>query len=209
MITDTPSEGDVSLVCDGRVATIYFDENDQEVVGIAARDFAADVQRVTGVRPAVTSSLDALDDTAVIIGTVGVSAGVEASLAASDVDPVTLAEKRESFVIATVEAPMSGVDSCVLIVGSDRRGTAYGVYELSRRVGVSPWYWWADVAPAERESLIVEAMSYREGPPVGGVPRYLPQRRRLRPPAVGVRDVRSRGGGRQPRTRAEDVRSDL
>lgn len=165
MLTESLSESGVPLVCDDAIATIYFDEGDHDVVGISARDFADDVQRVTGVRPSVSSSLDELTGTAVIVGTLGDSAGVEASLPASDVNTASLAEKQESFVITTIQTPISSVDSCVLIVGSDRRGTAYGVYELSKRIGVSPWYWWADVAPTERESLAVEATTYREGPP--------------------------------------------
>ena len=53
----------------------------------------------------------------------------------------------------------------MVIAGSDRRGTAYGVYELSKRIGVSPWYWWADVTPAHREALHVSPERVRVGPP--------------------------------------------
>ena len=53
----------------------------------------------------------------------------------------------------------------MVIAGSDRRGTAYGVYELSKRIGVSPWYWWADVTPAHREALYVSPERLRVGPP--------------------------------------------
>ena len=165
MITESPSEDDVPLVSDDATATIYVDESDHDVVGVSARDLADDIRRVTGVRPPVSGSLDDLSGAAVIVGALGDSAGVDACLEASDVDAATLAGKRESFVITTARAPVPGVDSCVLIVGSDRRGTAYGVYELSKRIGVSPWYWWADVAPRERALLAVEATTYREGPP--------------------------------------------
>jgi hypothetical protein len=53
----------------------------------------------------------------------------------------------------------------LVIAGSDRRGTAYGVYELSRRIGVSPWYWWADVTPAHRDTLYISPERLRVGPP--------------------------------------------
>ncbi|AHG01821.1 hypothetical protein HALLA_00590 (plasmid) [Halostagnicola larsenii XH-48] len=165
MLTESPSESDVPLVIDDELATIYFDEDDHDVVGISARDLAADVQRVTGDKPPVSSSLDDLAGPAVIVGTLGNSTGVETCLPEDSIDAASLSKKQESFVITTVEPSISGVDSCVLIVGSDKRGTAYGVYELSERIGVSPWYWWADIPSETRESLVVEAGTYREGPP--------------------------------------------
>jgi len=180
MLTESPSEADVPIVHGDEIATIYFDEDDHDVVGIAARDFADDVQRVTGDRPSVSSSFEDPAGPAVVVGTLGDSDVVEACLSAPDDEPClpergvdgdrdwdldTLAEKRESFVVTTVDPPISDVDSCVLVVGSDRRGTAYGVYELSERMGVSPWYWWADVPPESRESVVVEAGTYHAGPP--------------------------------------------
>lgn len=162
MITESPTRGDVPLVHDGTVADIYVDETDADVVGIAATDLRDDIERVTGERPAVVDSLDELSGHAVVVGTLGNSKGV----AASDVDIDSLRDERESFVVATVpDGPTPDVESCVLIVGSDRRGTAYGAYELSKRIGVSPWYWWADVEPADRDVVAVGAESYADGPP--------------------------------------------
>jgi hypothetical protein len=60
---------------------------------------------------------------------------------------------------------LPGVPSALVIVGSDRRGTAFGVYELSQAIGVSPWYWWADVTPAKKSALFVAAGTRRFGPP--------------------------------------------
>src|SRR6185369_1060922 len=63
--------------------------------------------------------------------------------------------KWESFQIETVNNPFPNVENALVITGSDRRGTAFGVYEMSQKIGVSPWVWWADVAPEIRENLIV------------------------------------------------------
>jgi hypothetical protein len=60
---------------------------------------------------------------------------------------------------------LPGVKQALVIVGSDRRGTAYGVYELSQRIGVSPWYWWDDVTPAHRDTLYVSPQRVQVGPP--------------------------------------------
>ena len=61
----------------------------------------------------------------------------------------------EAFQIEVVEAPLPGVARALVIAGSDKRGTIYGIYELAEQIGVSPWYWWADVAPERRDALFV------------------------------------------------------
>lgn len=165
MLTNSPAAADVPLVHDGAVADVYVDDTDADVVGIAAADLRADVERVTDERPAVTHSLDDCSGPAVVVGTLGNSTGVAACVEAGDVAVDRIRGERESHLVETVDVPFPDVDDCVLVAGSDRRGTAYGVYELSKRMGVSPWYWWADVEPDERESVAVEAGSYADGPP--------------------------------------------
>ena len=165
MISDAPLDSGVPVVLDTVVADIYVDPDDYEVANIVATDLGDDVERVTGRHPELTGSLESLSEYAVIVGTFGHSEGVEKCLPASDIDAEQLADKRESFVIETIEEPLPGLKSCVLIAGSDRRGTAYGAYELSKRIGVSPWYWWADVPADQRESIVLEAGTYRFGPP--------------------------------------------
>lgn len=165
MITDKPSDGDVPIVSGNALADIYVDGDDHEVANIAATDVGDDIERVTGRSPTVTGSIDELSETAVIVGTIGRSEGVKRCLQASDVDAATLTDERESFVIETIKQPLPDVESCVLIAGSDRRGTAYGAYELSERIGVSPWYWWADVTVAEHDRIFVESGTHSFGPP--------------------------------------------
>ncbi|WP_123537688.1 glycosyl hydrolase 115 family protein [Halosimplex salinum] len=163
MITETPGEGDVPLVGDG-VADVYVDPDDHGVVERAAEDLTADVERVTGARPSVVNGLDG-SGAVVVVGTLGESAGVDACRDAADADLDALADERESFVVETLADPPVDADAAVLVAGSDRRGTAYGAYELGRELGVSPWYWWADVAPDQRETAAVEAGTHRDGPP--------------------------------------------
>ncbi len=64
----------------------------------------------------------------------------------------------EAFCLQTVARPAAGVQNALVIVGSDRRGTAYGVFELSEQLGVSPWYWWADV-PVKRRLPRISKMA--------------------------------------------------
>ncbi len=61
--------------------------------------------------------------------------------------------------------PLPGVDQALVICGSDKRGTIYGIYEISEQIGVSPWYWWADVPATHHDNLFIKAGTYVQGPP--------------------------------------------
>jgi hypothetical protein len=146
-------------------AGVYVDAGDWPVARIAARDLAADIERVAGRKPAVTSDAAALPESAVLIGTLGRSPLIDRLAADGRIDVGDAQGQWETAVIAAVERPLPGVKRGLVIAGSDRRGTAYGVYELSRRIGVSPWVWWADVTPARRETLRVPGERIKIGPP--------------------------------------------
>jgi len=177
-VNTTGGGQDVALVDAAGVARLVMAPSDAKVVGHALRDLAADLERVTGRRPAILSGVDgagassvsasASDSaaaTAVLVGTLGKSELADRLAASGKIDLSALRGKWESFVIATVEQPLPGVARALVIVGSDPRGTAYGVYELSQAIGVSPWTWWADVAPARKDALYVAAGMRRFGPP--------------------------------------------
>ena len=66
--------------------------------------------------------------------------------------------------VTTVENP-ADKSPMLVIAGSDRRGTAFGLTSMSRAIGVSPWYWWADVTPAAKSALYVEPGRFRQGEP--------------------------------------------
>ncbi|MFT3866854.1 MAG: glycosyl hydrolase 115 family protein [Nibricoccus sp.] len=170
-VSDTAKSGDFPLVHDGRTVPIRYSTEDYKVVEIAAQDLAADVERVTGFKPVViTATGDGMAKGkvaphAIWIGTLGKSPLIDGLVSAGKVDVTELRGKWESFLIATVESPQPGVKQALVIVGSDRRGTAYGVYELSQAIGVSPWYWWADVVPEKKNALYVASGTRRFGPP--------------------------------------------
>ncbi len=65
----------------------------------------------------------------------------------------SLAIKKEAFIIKTIK-------NQIFVVGSDARGTAYGILELSRLAGVSPWIWWGDVAPEKKATLTLPTNFY-------------------------------------------------
>ena len=160
IVSDSPASTDAfPLVASGVAAPLWHDAADHASVIRALGDLRADLHRVTDLSPAL-SAVPAASPPAsrpVIIGTVGHSALVDSLLASGKLDATTLAGRWEGFVIATIARPLPGVDQALVIAGSDRRGTLYGIYELSRQIGVSPWYWWADVPVPRRPRLFVDA----------------------------------------------------
>jgi len=167
LLKDTVSAAsDFPIVLDGRAATILVDQSDAKVLHIAAGLLAADIQRVTGVKPKVSSDLALGRSGPVIVaGTLGGSSLITDLANRGKLDGTAVEGKWESYVISTVMDPFPGVSQALVIAGSDRRGTAYGVFEISETIGVSPWVWWADVPPKHRDSLVIGAGTHLQGPP--------------------------------------------
>ena len=142
-------KGTFPLCADGRLSPVSVSPREPLTVRKVAALFADDVQRVTGQRPAVCSGQKP-KNRSVVIATIGHNAYVDGLIARGRLDVSAIRGGWEQFVIRTV-------DDRLLIVGSDRRGTAYGVFTLSEEMGVSPWYWWADVPVRHRDALFVDA----------------------------------------------------
>jgi hypothetical protein len=157
--------GDFKLVYRNEAATIVTDPNDFKVVEIAADDLAADIERVTHKTPAIVNDIKTLRGQAVLIGTLGKGGYIDKLAKTEKLDVSGIRNKWESFLITTVKNPFPGLDSALVVAGSDRRGTAYGIFELSDMIGVSPWYWWADVAPEYKDKLLISPGSTRGGEP--------------------------------------------
>ena len=162
VVTDKVQEGYFPLASTGKAATICIDDCDYPVVGIAAQMLADDVERVTGLRPVVSGVLP--KGAAVVAGTLGKSRLTDQLVKNLKIDVGGIRGKWESFIIQTAEYPKTHVP-LLLIIGSDRRGTAFGLTSLSEAIGVSPWYWWADVTPAHRSALYVEPGTFQQGEP--------------------------------------------
>jgi len=153
------------LFKDGCSAKIFVDSGDYWGVIRAARDLASDIYRVTGVNPALINDLNERIDKVVIIGTMGKSRVIKELMEKGKLDTEGVSGKWEASVIQTVDNPLPGVAEGLVISGSDKRGTIYGIYELSKAIGVSPWYWWADVVPEKKEKLLVSKGTYKQGEP--------------------------------------------
>lgn len=164
-VSESEHPGWFPLVTAGAQAEVMVCEQDWKVAKIAAADLVADIGRVTGRQPGLKQSIEGLSEYAVLVGTLGKSPVIDRLVKEGRLEVKDVQGQWESFVIATVSNPLPGVRAALVIAGSDRRGTAYGVYELSRLIGVSPWYWWADVTPGHKEALYVSSQRLRVGPP--------------------------------------------
>lgn len=114
-----------------------------------------DIQRVSGSRPRLVTDQKKLKSYTLIAGQIGKSPLIDRLIAERQIDVSAIANQWEGYLIQVVRNPVEGVDQGLVIAGTDRRGTAYGIYEVSEQIGVSPWYWWADVPVRERESLYI------------------------------------------------------
>jgi hypothetical protein len=164
-IATTPAPGAFVLVRAGDAAPIWVDEADWPGVVRAVADLRADVERVTGAAPAIGHDAARPGARAVIVGTLGRSAIVDRLASDGRIDVAGVRGKWESFVLQTVADPLPGVASALVIAGSDKRGTIFGIYDLSEQIGVSPWYWWDDVTPERKAALYVKPGAYRQGEP--------------------------------------------
>jgi len=163
-LTDLPGTADFVLLEGHSAAPILVETNDERAVLRAAGDLAQDVARVTGTQPAMPSD-SAGQTNLIIIGTLGHSRMVDRLAADGKLDVNRVRGEWESYVLQVVRHPLPGVETALIIGGSDRRGTIYGIYHLSELIGVSPWYWWADV-PAQRKSFVaLHGDIFKQGPP--------------------------------------------
>ncbi len=159
---------DFTIAQGDSLATIYVDTDDHAGVVRAARDLQTDLSRVTGRGPAI---IDTVDPSAVraanliIVGTIGKSSAIDQLVREKKLNVARIVGKWETFLIQTVAQPFPGIANGLIIAGSDKRGTIYGIYDLSEQIGVSPWYWWADVPVQHKATLFVKLGRYIDGPP--------------------------------------------
>lgn len=153
-------EHGVFAIASLRVASIYIDANDDWLINKSATLLQHDIEMVTGKKPVVVNDLSAASGNTIIIGTVDRSFIVKKLIAEKKIDVGSIKGKWEAFQLQTLSKPFDGIDNALVIAGNDKRGTAYGVFELSKQIGVSPWYWWADVPAKKKKEVFVRKGVY-------------------------------------------------
>jgi hypothetical protein len=153
------------IVQNRQAAEIYVDTSDWPGVLRAAKDLQSDIARVTQCTPSISGEPGRLSGETIIIGTVGKSRIIDDLVKAGKVNVSDISGKWESFFLQVVSNPLPNVPKALIIAGSDKRGTIYGIYDLSEQIGVSPLYWWADVPAQHKDALYVKDGKHLQGPP--------------------------------------------
>ena len=165
-VTFAPSPGAVAIADGDYVATLVTDSGEDPGVVRAARDLQSDIQRVTGKSPGLMRGAKAFSPGVIMIGTLGKSGFVDGLAASGDIDVSAIRGQWEGFVIQVITSPWNDRQPMIVIAGSDKRGTMYGIYTLAEQMGVSPWAWWADVPVTPRKQIFVPAGTRVQDKPV-------------------------------------------
>tara|TARA_R110000868_G_scaffold21548_4_gene89240 strand:- start:2822 stop:5725 length:2904 start_codon:yes stop_codon:yes gene_type:complete len=151
-------------IVDENSSAIFYDALDFEVVKIASKLLANDIERVSSIKASVSAEKPNTKR-AIIIGTIGSNKFIDGLIKRGKIKVDDIKNQWERYSYKTIKNPFPGVDQALLIIGSDRRGTAYGVFDLSKAMGVSPWNWWADVPVKKRENIIINKIDFSSKAP--------------------------------------------
>lgn len=154
-----------TLVKPFAAAPILIDNNIDSGILKAIVNLSVDIDKVTGVSPILKVDKVSAEETVLLIGTIGKSKYIDDLVKNKKINASELQGKYEKYLIQTVQNPIEGVKEALVIAGSDKRGTIYGIYELSKQIGVSPWYYWADVPIKKQENIYIKRGKYTEGEP--------------------------------------------
>ncbi|OKS84606.1 glycosyl hydrolase 115 family protein [Mucilaginibacter polytrichastri] len=165
-ISTIPGKGAFALSTKGKSAPLYVNSDDFPGVIRALKDLKSDIGKVTNHEPDLIFDKVPREGDIIIVGTIGKSAIIDQLAQSGKIDISSIRNKWEHFILQVVNNPLPGVARAFVIAGSDKRGTIYGIYDVSEKIGVSPWYYWADVPIMHKNSLYVKDGKYAEGPSV-------------------------------------------
>jgi hypothetical protein len=164
-VTDVRSANNLVLFDGAEMTPIFVEANTNEAVWRAANDLAEDFARVTTIRPKIEQQLSPDKNVRIIVGILGQSQLIDELSAQGKLNTSGISNQWESYVLQIVTNPLPNISRALVIAGSDRRGTIYGIYELSQMIGVSPWYWWADVPVPKKKRLALSGDIIKQGSP--------------------------------------------
>ncbi len=156
LVSETQIPNSFAIVSASGNAMIYADGGDFTLIQKSASFLQQDIERVTGKKPELINTFPASAKNIIIIGSIEKSSLIQQLIQQKKINVDKIKNKWEAYQLQTLSNPFKGIESALVIVGSDRRGTAYGVFELSQQMGVSPWYWWADVPVKKKSSLYIK-----------------------------------------------------
>ncbi len=160
------TSGSLAIVANGNAISLVVDKDDHAGVIHTVEDLQLDIERVTSIKPRLRFEPDPNDDAILIIGTLGKSKFIDKLVEENKLNVSAIKDKWEAFLITTIDYSVGGIDKAVVIAGSDKRGTIYGIYDFSSQIGVSPWYWWADVPVKKHAEIYIMPGTYSDCPVV-------------------------------------------
>ncbi|MCO5947521.1 glycosyl hydrolase 115 family protein [Mucilaginibacter flavidus] len=165
-ISFTNGAGYFAVSTNGESTTLYTTDAEFPGVTLAVKSLQNDIKSVTNSSPATINKIGA-EKQLIIIGTIGKNGLIDKMIKRGKIDAGSIIGKWEAHITQVVDNPIPGVKKALVIVGSDKRGTIYGIYDLSAQMGVSPWYWWADVPIPHHDNLyITPGKCIEKGPAV-------------------------------------------
>ena len=164
-VSFTPIKKGFPLFHDQQLVPIVVSELDFPGVIKITGHLQKDLLAVTSQTPNIKNKIPENSKFVIIIGTLGKSPLIEELINSKKLDGKALKGKWEKHIITTISNPFKGIDKALVIAGSDKRGTIYGIYDLSKKMGVSPWYYWAEVPVAKQENLYIKPGSFTNGEP--------------------------------------------
>ena len=165
IISDKRTNNSFAIISPQGSASIVYDAQDDSLVQKTAALFQKDIEMVSGKKVGIATTASAKN--IILIGSIEKSQLIKQLVAEKKLVISGLRNKWEGYQIQLIKSPFKGVDNALVIAGSDRRGTAYGVFEVSQQIGVSPWWWWADVPVKKKKEIYVNlAGTFSDAPKV-------------------------------------------
>lgn len=154
-----------AILVSGEAVPILAANTDHAGILYAVKNLQQDILAVTDKQPDLV--LDKLPKlkTVILAGTIGKNSFIDQLITSKKLNVSDVTGKWETYVIQVIEKPFKGIDRALVIAGSDKRGTIFGIYEISKQIGVSPWNWWADVTPAKNKNVTISATRQYSGEP--------------------------------------------
>ncbi|REA64445.1 hypothetical protein DSL64_02530 [Dyadobacter luteus] len=156
------SAAQFELVTAKNKVTIYYQKGEYKLDSITAHLLASDIELVSGYQPKVLTDISNAKGNIIIIGRA--ESALVKNVGNKAFDPA-IKGKWESYSLRFLSKPSANIANALIIAGSDARGTAYGVFSVSEKIGVTPWYWWADAKPKMQKSLVIDGVDFTSKTP--------------------------------------------
>lgn len=144
------------LVDEKHHAELIIDANEFPGVIRAAENLQSDIAKVTRKKPSISNLISEKNSELVVIGTLGKSKFIDQLVATNKIDVRKIRDQWDAYQVQVIDNPFPQIKRALVIVGANKRGTMYGIYNLSEQIGVSPWYWWADVPVKKKAQLYID-----------------------------------------------------